>query len=55
MATADESGFQVKWIPMLLLAGGFLVAFYGYVMNPEAPRSWARTNPLIYNFLLNKW
>ena len=51
----EEVPNAVKWIPMLLLAGGFLVAFYGYVLKPQAPRSWARANPLIYNFLLNKW
>jgi NADH-quinone oxidoreductase subunit L len=51
----EEVPFGVKWLPMILLAGGFLVAVYGYIVNPLAPPSWARANPLIYNFLLNKW
>lgn len=51
----EEVPLVVKWIPMLLLAGGFLVACYGYLWRPEAPAAWARTNPILYNFLLNKW
>ncbi|MGD0632815.1 MAG: NADH-quinone oxidoreductase subunit L [Beijerinckiaceae bacterium] len=51
----EEVPFGVKWLPMFLLAGGFLVAVYGYIVNPLAPAAWARTNPLVYNFLLNKW
>ena len=51
----EEVPVAVKWLPMLLLAAGFLVAGYGYVLKPEAPAGWARANPLIYQFLLNKW
>jgi len=42
-------------LPFIMMSGGFLVAVYAYVINPSAPASWARTNPLLYNFLLNKW
>ena len=45
----------VKWIPMVLLLGGLVVAAYGYLINPAAPVAWARTNPLIYQFLVHKW
>jgi NADH-quinone oxidoreductase subunit L len=51
----EEVPVAVKWLPMLLLGGGFLVALYGYVLNPAAPAGWARANPLLYKFLLNKW
>ena len=51
----EEVPFGVKWLPMVLLATGFLVAVYGYIVNPLAPVAWARTNPFLYKFLLNKW
>lgn len=51
----EEVPFGVKAAPMILLLGGFLLALYGYVFNPAAPPAWARANPMIYQFLLNKW
>ncbi|WP_158807501.1 NADH-quinone oxidoreductase subunit L [Beijerinckia sp. L45] len=51
----EEVPVVVKWIPMLLLAGGFLVACYGYLWRPSAPAAWARTAPGLYRFVLNKW
>ncbi|MDR3463894.1 MAG: NADH-quinone oxidoreductase subunit L [Beijerinckiaceae bacterium] len=51
----EEVPFGVKWLPTVLLLGGFLVAVYGYLVNPSAPVAWARTNPQLYKFLLNKW
>jgi NADH-quinone oxidoreductase subunit L len=51
----EEVPAFVKWIPMLLLAGGFLVACYGYLWRPSAPAVWARTAPGLYRFVLNKW
>ena len=42
-------------LPSLLMVGGFVVAFYFYIVSPETPvRLAARFNPL-YKFLLNKW
>ena len=51
----EEVPALVKWIPMILLAGGFGVAYYGYIANPAAPAAWARANPILYRFVLNKW
>ena len=45
----------VKILPMLLLAAGFAVAWFGYVYDPAAPGRWARANPLVYNFVSHKW
>ena len=50
---------SVPWIvslsPTLMMAGGFLVAYYMYIVNRAAPKAVADANPLLYRFLLNKW
>ena len=45
----------VKIIPMLLLAGGFAVAWFGYIHDLSAPSRWARVNPMLYKFVSHKW
>ncbi len=49
----------VPWLvslsPTLMMAGGFLVASYMYMVNRAAPKALADANPLLYRFLLNKW
>ena len=45
----------VKIIPMLLLAGGFAVAWFGYIHDIGAPARWVRANSLLYNFVSHKW
>ncbi|MGO8711039.1 MAG: NADH-quinone oxidoreductase subunit L, partial [Rhizomicrobium sp.] len=49
----------VPWIvslaPTLMMAGGFLIAFYMYMVNRAAPKALADANPLLHRFLLNKW
>ena len=49
----------VPWIvslsPFLMMAGGFLVAYYMYMVDRTAPKALADANPLLYRFLLNKW
>ena len=45
----------VSLLPFLMMAGGFLVAYYMYIVNKSAPATLARSNPLLYRFLLNKW
>ena len=34
---------------------GFVVAYYFYLVAPEAPRQLAAAFPDLYRFLLNKW
>ena len=57
--TIHEDMENVPWLvsllPFLMMAGGFLVALYMYVINKSAPATLARANPLLYRFLLNKW
>jgi NADH-quinone oxidoreductase subunit L len=45
----------VKIIPMLLLLGGFAVAWFGYIYDLAAPGRWARQNPMLYDFVSHKW
>ena len=47
--------FWVVIAPMVMMAGGFLVAYRFYVHDPEAPRRLARRHHTLYQFLLNKW
>jgi NADH-quinone oxidoreductase subunit L len=42
-------------LPFLLMCGGFLLAAYAYLIKPGTASDWAARNPLLYNFLLNKW
>ncbi|ACB95998.1 NADH-quinone oxidoreductase subunit L [Beijerinckia indica] len=41
--------------PTFMMALGFLVSLYVYILRPGTAQRWAQTNPLVYNFLLNKW
>ncbi len=45
----------VVWSPFVMMALGFALAFYMYIVNPATPRRLAEANPLLYRFLLNKW
>ncbi len=45
----------VVWSPFVMMALGFALAFYMYIVNTGAPRRLAEANPLLYRFLLNKW
>ena len=45
----------VVWLPTLMMAVGFLVAYWFYIRDPSAPRRLAESNDWLYRFLLNKW
>src|SRR5690606_16868238 len=47
--------FWVVMAPMVMMIGGFLVAYRFYIHDPEAPRRLARRHVTLYQFLLNKW
>ncbi len=51
----EQVPWLVSFLPFLMMALGFVVAFYMYVVNKSAPAVLAQTNPLLYRFLLNKW
>jgi NADH-quinone oxidoreductase subunit L len=41
--------------PTVMMIGGFLVAVWFYLINPNVPVALARDQQLLYRFLLNKW
>jgi NADH-quinone oxidoreductase subunit L len=57
--TIVEEMENVPWLvslsPTLMMAGGFLVALYMYVVNRAAPKALADAVPGLYRFMLNKW
>jgi NADH-quinone oxidoreductase subunit L len=45
----------VELTPVILTIGGFLIAFYYYILRPELPAQMAAKRGLLYLFLYNKW
>jgi NADH-quinone oxidoreductase subunit L len=41
--------------PTLMMIGGFVVAYWFYIHDPDAPARLARRHDTLYRFLLNKW
>jgi NADH-quinone oxidoreductase subunit L len=46
---------SVAWSPTIMMASGWLVAWYFYTRRPDIPVSLARQHEVLYRFLLNKW
>lgn len=54
----DEMHHVPTWVvagPTVMMIVGFLVSYWFYIHNPEAPRQLARRHQTLYRFLLNKW
>jgi len=55
----EEAVEHLPWyiepLPFVMMALGFLLAYYMYIVNRRVPAALARWNPLLYKFLLNKW
>ncbi|MEP1207886.1 MAG: NADH-quinone oxidoreductase subunit L [Rhizobiaceae bacterium] len=45
----------VKWAPFIMMALGFVTAWWFYIKSPDMPVELARQHPGLYQFLLNKW
>ncbi|MCA0405568.1 MAG: NADH-quinone oxidoreductase subunit L [Proteobacteria bacterium] len=45
----------VPYIPMVMMVGGFVLAYFFYLKWPQIPGQLAARHPSIYQFLLNKW
>ncbi len=45
----------VRWLPFLMMAGGFALAWLFYMVAPAIPETLASTFRPVYLFLLNKW
>ena len=52
IAWTDVAG---KWLPTLVMLGGFLAAYLMYVSAPKLPALMARAFKPVYLFFLNKW
>jgi NADH-quinone oxidoreductase subunit L len=42
-------------LPTLMMAGGALVSYIFYISRPYIPEELAEQQPMLYQFLLNKW
>ena len=47
--------FIVAWLPTVMLAIGWGIAAYMYLLHPEIAPRLARQHQALYQFLLNKW
>ncbi len=45
----------VKLSPFVMMVLGFLLAYWMYIRSPQIPGEIAKTQPALYQFLLNKW
>jgi NADH-quinone oxidoreductase subunit L len=45
----------VAWLPTLMMAIGFGIAYLFYLRRPDLPVSLAKSQEPLYKFLLNKW
>ncbi len=45
----------VKLSPFVMMVTGFLLAYWMYVRSPQIPGEIAKSQPALYQFLLNKW
>jgi NADH-quinone oxidoreductase subunit L len=51
----EQMPHWLGWLPFVMMAGGFLVSYIFYIRRPYLPVDLAKQQPLLYNFLLNKW
>jgi len=52
---AHHSPAWVVWLPTIMMAGGFLVAWFAYIAAPSTPQKMIRAFRPIHAFLYNKW
>lgn len=45
----------VSLLPTIMMVGGFLLAYFMYIVAPGSAKAVADSNPVLYRFLLNKW
>jgi NADH-quinone oxidoreductase subunit L len=55
LAELEEVPSYVQLAPTVMMAGGFLVALYVYILAPGTAARLAGLAPALYRFLLNKW
>jgi NADH-quinone oxidoreductase subunit L len=47
--------WMVSFSPFLMMAIGFVIAYWMYIADRSVPEALATQNPFLYRFLLNKW
>ncbi len=55
LATFHDVPWLVKLAPFIMMAIGFVTAWWFYIRSPELPKILARQHSGLYQFLLNKW
>lgn len=55
LLAAEEAPKLVKLSPVLAMLFGLGLAYQMYIRRPDWPAKWAAAQPLLYQFLLNKW
>ncbi|MDA9421367.1 MULTISPECIES: NADH-quinone oxidoreductase subunit L [Bradyrhizobium] len=45
----------IAFLPTVMMVLGFLVSYLFYIRRPYLPVEFAKTQPMLYQFLLNKW
>jgi NADH-quinone oxidoreductase subunit L len=45
----------VPWLPTVMMLGGFIVSYWFYMARPDIPVALAKSQDMLYRFLLNKW
>jgi NADH-quinone oxidoreductase subunit L len=51
----EQMPHLLGYLPFLMMIGGLLVAYIFYIRRPYLPVELAKQQPLLYQFLLNKW
>ena len=55
LEAAHHAPSLVKFLPLIMSVGGFLLAYQLYLRRPDLPAKLANTFEWAYRFLLNKW
>jgi NADH-quinone oxidoreductase subunit L len=51
----EEIPFAVKSLPFVMMAIGAVISYLFYIRRPYLPEELASQQPMLYQFLLNKW
>ncbi len=51
----EEIPEYIKALPFVMMIGGLVVSYIFYIRRPYLPEDLAAQQPMLYQFLLNKW
>jgi NADH-quinone oxidoreductase subunit L len=51
----EQMPYLLGQLPFVMMVGGFLVSYIFYIRRPYLPEDLAAQQPMLYQFLLNKW